>query len=422
MITTPRLVAIAMILVLSTIAWFVLGGSVDFRTNHADSNGRDAVSGLWGSPQTQLAPTFTTGTRSIGLASSDVAAAFELEQRKKGLLWYATYGVALDATYQIENPLKDKTAPVRMRFAFPDPDGVYDGFHVVIDGKDADISYSSGEAIAEFTLEPGASATIQTGYRSQGLDEWRYAPTRDGVGVIENFELTMSTDFDDVDFPSDAVSPTSKTATEGGWVLTWAYDSLVSGRQIGLTMPKPLNPGPVASRISFFAPVSLLFYFAALILTGAIRSVRVHHMNFGFLAAGFFAFHLLFSYLVDRIDIGVAFGIASTTSVALCVGYLRLVVHDRRALIELAVSQLIFLVLFSFSFFFEGLTGLAVTIGSVLTLAYFMAKTGHIDWEAAFAKGAAERQRRATQPPTPPSPSRPTPPVVQPTPTDGTGA
>jgi inner membrane protein involved in colicin E2 resistance len=178
-------------------------------------------------------------------------------------------------------------------------------------------------------------------------------------------------------------------------------------------MPKPLNPGPVASRISFFAPVSLLFYFASLILVTATRRVNLHPINYGFLAAGFFAFHLLFAYLVDRVDLGLSFAIASAVSVALCVAYLRLAVSDLRTLLEAAIGQLIFLVLFSFSFFFEGYTGLAVTIGAVLTLAYFMFRTGRTDWEALFEQGRADRDAKRARLPLPVMPAPVAPPVDQ---------
>ena len=50
------------------------------------------------------------------------------------------------------------------------------------------------------------------------------------MGRIDDFTLVMNTDFDDFDFPTDGVSPTSRQATEDGWELTWSYDTLVSGR------------------------------------------------------------------------------------------------------------------------------------------------------------------------------------------------
>lgn len=407
-LTPLRLFAIAIILAGSAMAWVVLGGTTQMRTDTADANLRGKVGSLWGEPQVQTAPTFAytedRARHAIEIAGSDITAAFDLDQRKKGLLWYATYKVDFAGAYRVTNPAK-ASDEVEMRFSFPTPEGQYDGFAVSIDGRDVPIVYRDGLAVASLPLKPGASGIVRTGYRAQGLDEWSYAPAPAGtVGVVRDFTLTMSTDFADVDFPEGSVAPTEEKVREGnGWKLTWRYDSLVSGRPIALAMPKPINPGPLASRISLFAPVALLFYFAAMVLLTATSGVRLHPMHYGFLAAGFFAFHLLFSYLVDRIDINLAFAICSVVSVGLCVGYLRAVVGSGRALIELAVSQFVFLVLFSYSFFFEGLTGLAVSIGSVLTLAYFMTKTAKTDWDAVFAKPAAAQPATwNAQHPTPP--------------------
>ncbi|MBU4556395.1 MAG: inner membrane CreD family protein [Actinobacteria bacterium] len=390
--TGLRLFAIFVIFMAAAFGWVVLGGTVQYRTDDTGQGGWEQVGSLWGEPQTQSAPVFRSGKNVIPVVSSDIDAKFKLDQRRRGLLWYSTYGVDFAGAYGVRNASKESTA-VTMQLAFPSPNGVYDGFAVSVDGKNLPVTYVNGAAVAQFTIDPGATASVATGYRTQGLDEWRYVAT-EGVGVIDDFSLTMSTDFQGYDFPADAVSPTGKEASADGSTLSWDYDSLVSGRPIAITMPKPINPGPVASRVSFFAPVSLMFYFASLILVSATRKIDIHPMNFAFLAAGFFAFHLLFAYLVDRIDLGLAFAIASTVSVGLCVAYLSAAVPDRRTVLAAAVGQFVFLVLFSFSFFFEGFTGLAVTIGAVLTLAYFMYSTARIDWSELFERNAAERRAR----------------------------
>lgn len=382
-----RLLAIGLIFVLATLAWAVLGGSTAVRTQSADADLRGAVGGLYGQPQSQQAPAFSAGPRALDIAGSDVSASFDLDQRRKGLMWYSTYRVDFDAVYRVENPATS-AASATMRFTFPDPSGVYDGFSVQVDGAEVPVTYGEGVAVATFDIGPSKTASVRTGYLTGGLDRWEYVPSVGGASVVRDFALTMLTDFAEVDFPEGSVSPKSKTAAGEGLEMVWDYDSVVSGRAIALEMPQRIQPGPLASRISFFAPVALLFYFAALILLTATKNVRLHPMHYGFLAAGFFAFHLLFSYLVDRIDINLAFAVCSVVSVGLCVGYLRAVVGSGRALVELAVSQFVFLVLFSYSFFFEGLTGLAVSIGSVLTLAYFMAKTAKTDWDAVFARPA----------------------------------
>jgi len=67
------------------------------------------------------------------------------------------------------------------------------------------------------------------------------------------------------------------------------------------------------------------------------------------------------------------------------VSYLRLVVGMRFAAVEAGLAQLIYLVLFSYAFFFKGITGLVITIGSILTLFVVMQMTGRIRWADKFA-------------------------------------
>jgi hypothetical protein len=52
------------------------------------------------------------------------------------------------------------------------------------------------------------------------------------------------------------------------------------------------------------------------------------------------------------------------------------------------------MVLFSYSFFFDGLTGIAIAIGAVITLALLMAFTAKVDWDSALGS-------RGTPPPMP---------------------
>jgi hypothetical protein len=387
-----RLFAIGIIFILATGMWLALAGSVQIRTSDTTDRLGDAVGGLWGSAQTQSAPEFrsvgTTGSGRLEIQGSDITADFELNQRRKGLLWYATYVVDFQAAYTVSNPATGP-ADVTMTFAFPDAAGTYDGFAVKVGGTEVPVKYVNGSAEATFKLAGGGSAKVATGYRTNGMERWVYLPSPNGAGVVKDFHLTMKTDFADVDYPSDGVSPTLVASADGGKRLVWSYESVVSGRPIGLIMPAPLNPGPLVARITAFAPVSLLFFFAALVLLTATNGVRLHPVHYGFLAAAFFAFDLLLAYLADQIDINIAFVIASVVSVALVVGYLTVVVGRTRALVEIAISQFVFLVLFSYSFFFPGVTGLAITIGAVLTLAFFMAKTAKVDWEEVFPKKPA---------------------------------
>jgi hypothetical protein len=74
--------------------------------------------------------------------------------------------------------------------------------------------------------------------------------------------------------------------------------------------------------------------------------------------------------------------------VFLVVSYLRLVGGWRFALLRAGAAQVIFLVLFSYAFFFEGYTGLTVTVGAVMTLFVLMQVTGGLDWDDILGRGA----------------------------------
>jgi fatty-acid desaturase len=52
--------------------------------------------------------------------------------------------------------------------------------------------------------------------------------------------------------------------------------------------------------------------------------------------------------------------------------------------LECGLAQFVYLVLFSYAFFFKGFTGLAVTIGSIVTLFVVMQMTGRINWAEKF--------------------------------------
>lgn len=168
--------------------------------------------------------------------------------------------------------------------------------------------------------------------------------------------MVLRTDFSGFDFPDNSLSPTVKRQAGNGWELQWDYQNLISGFDIALQMPEKLQPGPLAGEISYFAPVSLFFFFFIIFILSTLRGIDLHPMNYFFLAGAFFAFHLLLAYLADHISIHLAFAISSAVSILLVVTYLRLVVNLRFALVDAGLAQLLYLVLFSYAFFFEGFT------------------------------------------------------------------
>jgi inner membrane protein involved in colicin E2 resistance len=273
---------------------------------------------------------------------------------------------------------------VRFTVDLPSASAVYDDMTIQLNGRPLAVKVSDSKAIGYSSLEPGQAGVLRVRYRSQGVESWRYSFGAD-VTQVPNFRLQVATNFENVDFPDNTLSPTEKRRTGDGWILAWAYGNLLSGFQIGITMPERLQPGPLAARISFFAPVSLLFFFFLMFIITALRGIDLHPMNYFFLAAAFFAFHLLLAYLVDHVSIHVAFVLSALVSIFLVVSYLRLAVGMRFAAVEAGLTQFCFLVLFSYAFFFEGYTGLSITVGAIVTLFVVMQMTGRIRWTEKFA-------------------------------------
>src|SRR5205085_9165140 len=96
--------------------------------------------------------------------------------------------------------------------------------------------------------------------------------------------LHLTTNFKEIDFPDNTLSPTAKRPADGGgWDLTWTYNNLVSGFPIVMGMPEQLQPGPLAGEISLFAPVSLFFFFFLIFVITMMRGIDLHPMNYFFL-------------------------------------------------------------------------------------------------------------------------------------------
>ena len=318
----------------------------------------------------------------------------------KGLIRYQTYGVRFDATYEVANP-----TPIRqtifVEFALPAQDTSYENFELSIDGQPSTDRAPQGGKITEAVmLAPGESAPVRIAYQSRGLELWRYQLPADRR--IRDFELSMTTNFEEIDFPAGTGSPDERESLpEGGWRLRWAFPDVIAPNSIGMGMPAVLNPGPTVQRITLFAPVSLLFFFSVLVIVGMARGENLHPMNYFFVAAGYFAFQLLLAYLVDVFPLFPAFLVSCLISGLLVCGYIRIVSGWKSAAIA-AVAQLAYMALFSYSFFFDGLTGLTITIGAVVTLALLMWLTARLDWGQVFAR--KEKASRSTPPdsPTPP--------------------
>ncbi len=411
-----RLLAIGFVWVGCTVGWAVLGSSLLLRTGELDGSLTQEVHALWGPPHVQRPPSgvgreshvvrekvvqyddrkrqvvswedrTVTTEEALFLDATEVAVRIDLQHRRKGLLWFPTYGVEFQGRYLFRNTTGEGR---RAEIVFPLERGsvVYDGFEVR-DASGAAVATGVQAGLARWLtdLAPGEGREYTVAYRSRGTGSWRYGEEGKGLagagGRAERFRLALHANFAEVDFPPGTLSPTEHGPRGAGWRGEWRFASILSAAVIGLEMPRRLNPGPLAARITFFAPVGLLFFFFVVAILTQVRRRAIHPMNYFLFGCGFFAFHLLFAYLIDHLPVGPSFALAAAVSMALVVSYARLFLGWRVALRVMGLAQVAYLVLFSLTFFWRGFTGLAVAVGAVLTLFLVMQMTGRVDWERA---------------------------------------
>src|ERR1700674_1503821 len=192
-----RIAAITFIFLCTAFAWGILGATIFQRTYESDNSSGSRVASTWGSPQNQSPPTASceetvpkkevktengrkietvteeTVTRMLPLDSSHINVDLNLEHRQKGLLWYSTYKVAFGGAYSFRNA-SDKDQNVTFTFNFPTSQAIYDDLVFTVDEVQVALKNEKNSASGTVQIAAGKSATLKVGYKSQGLNDWRY--------------------------------------------------------------------------------------------------------------------------------------------------------------------------------------------------------------------------------------------------------
>ncbi len=389
--TFKRILAITLIFFIGAAGWFVLGQVNWVRSHDTSSMLSASVQSLWGAPIIQHAPKLTVkvpGTerkRHIFPTRNQIRADIKLEQRRKGLVWYPTYTVDFTAVYKVTNEARI-AQDIRLNFQLPSKQATYENVVLKIGNKTESFSASTGYGFQRIIpLSPQGSEIVEMHYQTRGVGSWLYK-LGTASGRVSGLDVVVTTNFDTVDFIEASLSPMQTKTTETGLAIHWQANELITSQDIGIELPQKLNPGPLAARMSFFAPVCLLFFFVLITAICITRKIDIHPMHYLFVNAGFFAFHLLFAYTIDLINVHLAFAIASIVSVTIVVSYLSSALGEAFPWKIAAVGQLVYLILFSYSFFVTGMTGLTVTIASIVTLAVLMQITSKTNWAKVFTR------------------------------------
>ncbi len=244
------------------------------------------------------------------------------------------------------------------------------------------------QAVTTPPLGPGESAEVEFSYQTTGMGSWTYLlPSK---RPVEDLTVTASIDTPDGTVPPTFATPAERTVVpnaDGQYTMVW--HAAGQGADISIAMPAPLQPGPVATKMTFLGPVSLFFFFALLVTLQRVRRLPLGPRNYIWLAAAFIAFHLVLVCLIGYFGLMVSFWIAAATSFLLVVTYLGLVLGRRAEVAYAGLCAVVCLVPFGYSFIAGGpvWNTLAVTVGVVATLAALLAV-----WRARGAQAVTETQ------------------------------
>jgi hypothetical protein len=414
-ITAFRFFMVIVIFGAASVAWLILGGTLEYRTATLDRSLAEEVNARWGpSGLIQPAPVILADGAEVGKnadiadpAASNISVNFEHEDRYMGLVWFSVYTVRFSGEYTIQAPDSRRPSWVLL-FRLPQNVRSFEDLNLKLDGQPCDgMDPGSGDSVLRVRLpSDGQKHVVAVSYLARGRDRWEYATAlseSSRIPLIQNFAMTATANFSDIDYPKGSVSPLKRaTVTASGSSATWQYNNLRANQRMGLEMPMRQNAGPVAARMSYFAPVSLFFFFTVLFTIVLLKKINLHPMHYLFIAAGFFSFHILLAYLVDVVDLETAFWTCAAVSVVLVVSYMRLVGGVKFAVLYVGLAQLVYLIGFSYAFLWKGHTGLTVVIGAIATLFVLMQSTGRVNWNEVFSIRSSAGPAAAPPPAEPP--------------------
>ena len=389
-----RFFMIVVIFTMVSIAWAILGGTVYIRTENQRDELSPEVDARWG-PVGLVQPAPRPDPD-----ETEISVDFHHQDRYMGLLWFSTYTAEFTGTYKVGRPT-NRAAPATFTFQLPSKARVFENLAVTFDGEPLEVGQIKTGDQLSIPLPAGQEHTVVVTYRTQGRDRWEYdlAHGSDETTMVKKLSLTATTNFAEIDYPKGSASPTPEPAqkTEGGMKAVWKFENRSTRQRIGVEMPARTNAGPIAARMALYAPVSLFFFFTVMFTIVILKKIPLHPMHYLFISAGFFAFHILMAYLVDKIDIHYAFWICAVTSAFLVVSYMRLVAGAKFAVVYAGLAQLVYLVGFSYAFFWVGWTGLTIVVVAIITLFVLMQATGRLDWNEVF-RAAPAKERSEPRP------------------------
>jgi hypothetical protein len=341
--------------------------------------------------------------------TTNAAVDLTVRYKQQDEVYLTTYDAAFKGDYEFANPNEEYPSRIVLTFPFPPNVNTLSNLTMLVAGKEATNTRTTMKGITwAGWFKPGESKTIHVEYEAQGIDDYSYAVDHDRLNQF--FRLVANVHgIDRLELPNDCLRIREQKRTADGFALTWFHKGLVTSRDILIDLPDKEPELSLASRLEKYAsrfallcrtaPIFALLFVVALALSSRVGAPKLTVEAHILLALGFLLFYPLFIFTAGFAGVAKAFGVSVAVITALKLLYAWRSAGFGAAWRVLLLSA-VFLGLFSYGILHARWTGLLLSIGGIVVVAFFM--LSHAIWP----------------PPAPPEPAPPPspPPATEPPP------
>ena len=341
--------------------------------------------------------------------TTNAAVDLTVRYKKQDEVYLTTYDAVFKGDYEFVNPDEDYPSRIVLTFPFPPNVNTLSNLTMLVEGKEATSTRTTMKGITwAGWFKPGESKTIHVEYEAQGIDDYSYAVDHDRLNQF--FRLVANVrGIDRLELPNDCLRLREQKRTADGFALTWFHKGLVTSRDILIDLPDKEPELTLAARLEKYAgrfallcrtaPIFALLFVMALALSSRLGAPKLSVEAHILLGLGFLLFYPLLIFAAGFTGVGTAFWIALAVITAL-----KLLYAWRAAGMGMAWRVLlltaVFLGLFSYGILHARWTGLLLSIGGIVVVAFFM--LSHAIWPPPPPPTATEPPPMPPPPPVPP--------------------
>ncbi|MFH1150418.1 MAG: hypothetical protein V1748_08080 [Actinomycetota bacterium] len=357
-------VVTVLVLVALAAGWLVMARQIHERTGRAVTEGRAAAAEIWGASVSQESPLVSMagnpqGTLPLSSASGKVD--LTMDYRKRGLVYLTGFRATFDVNYAFRNSTA-ATVPVDFHLPLPAGGELFTALDLKGTIPGAETSYFDASGIHwSGVLGPGQVKTLEAIYETRGLDNYVYHLPRSQA--LEVFDLTVTVDRGgNIDYPLSTTAPTSKTTLGKKTTMTWDFNNVISGFDVGVTLPEHPDYAKDLVRLNLLGPALLIGMLALLWLMLYLKGWEPDLGSVCLTALAFFLVFPLASYLVSFMGIVPAYAIAASVGGAVILFFMTRTLGAGSLPVSILALAL-FLGVFPFAIMADRYTGLVITAG-----------------------------------------------------------